>query len=42
MKNNQNEFYVSPEFSVIEIQQEGVLCGSNEWVEEEEGNGTFN
>ena len=31
------EVYISPEIEVLELYQEGVLCGSNEFVLENEG-----
>jgi hypothetical protein len=41
---NISTFYESPSFNVIEIDHEGLLCGSyeNEKVGEEEGLGGFN
>ena len=29
--------YQSPEFEILEMQSEGLLCGSNEIVDENEG-----
>lgn len=29
--------YISPEVEILEIQAEGVFCGSNEMLEEYEG-----
>ena len=29
--------YISPEVDILEIQSEGVLCGSNEVLDEYEG-----
>ena len=34
MKDNQ---YQTPEIVILEINAEGVLCGSNEFVDENEG-----
>lgn len=34
--------YVTPSAMIIIIDIEGVLCGSNEIVGEEEGSGNFN
>lgn len=36
------EGYVTPNAKIIIIHPEGVLCGSNEIVDEEEGFGSFN
>jgi hypothetical protein len=34
--------YVTPSTKIIIVHSEGVLCGSNEIVGEEEGSGSFN
>ena len=34
---NTNEIYMTPVVEIIEIMPEGVLCGSNELVGENEG-----
>ena len=34
--------YVTPSAMIIDIDIEGILCGSNEIVDEEEGFGSFN
>ena len=36
------EGYIMPIAKIIVIYPEGVLCGSNEIVDEEEGSGSFN
>jgi hypothetical protein len=33
--------YLSPEVEIFEILAEGILCSSNEYVGEEDGNGGF-
>lgn len=37
LKTMEEKRYVIPEISVIEIYSEGVICGSNELLEENEG-----
>ena len=36
------ETYESPSLDVVELEIEGVLCGSNENIGVEDGNGEFN
>lgn len=38
MENKSDFRYLSPEADVIEIEMEGILCGSNEGVGENDGN----
>lgn len=40
--NIKETIYATPSMEVYEILIEGVLCGSNEGVGEEDGNGGFN
>lgn len=36
------ESYESPALDVVEMEMEGIICGSNENIGVEDGNGAFN
>lgn len=36
------ESYESPSLDVVEVEMEGFICGSNENIGVEDGNGEFN